>query len=88
MELNIEAQKQEFLTICRASIQREGLEDLLAWLEKADFFTAPASTKYHGGVCRRPLPAFHRRVPVREEASVPDGQAAVGGVCGDRHPVP
>ena len=30
MELNIEAQKQEFLTICRASIQREGLEDLLA----------------------------------------------------------
>ena len=29
MELNIEAQKQEFLTICRASIQREGIEDLL-----------------------------------------------------------
>ena len=27
MELNIEAQKQEFLTICRASIQREGLAD-------------------------------------------------------------
>ena len=49
MELNIEAQKQEFLTICRASIQREGLEDLLAWMSKADFFTAPASTKYHGG---------------------------------------
>jgi len=32
MELNIEAQKREFLTICRASIQREGIEDLLAWL--------------------------------------------------------
>jgi len=26
-----------------------GLEDLLAWMSKADFFTAPASTKYHGG---------------------------------------
>lgn len=49
MELNLEAQKQEFLTICRASIQREGIEDLLDWLCKADFFTAPASTKYHGG---------------------------------------
>ena len=49
MELNIESQKQEFLTICRASIQREGLEDLLDWLCKADFFSAPASTKYHGG---------------------------------------
>ena len=49
MELNIESQKQEFLTICRASIQRKGLEDLLDWLCKADFFTAPASTHYHGG---------------------------------------
>ena len=50
MELNLESQKQEFLTICRASIQREGLEDLLNWLSKADFFTAPASTKYHGSL--------------------------------------
>ena len=49
MELSIESQKQEFLTICRADIRREGLEDLLDWLCKADFFTAPASTKYHGG---------------------------------------
>ena len=49
MELNIESQKQEFLTICRATIKREGLEELLDWLCKADFFTAPASTHYHGG---------------------------------------
>ena len=49
MELNLEAQKQEFLTICRATIHRDGIEDLLDWLCKADFFTAPASTKYHGG---------------------------------------
>ena len=49
MELNLENQKQEFLTICRASIRREGLEELLTWLNDADFFTAPASTKYHGG---------------------------------------
>ena len=48
MELNTNAQKEEFLAICRASIQREGLEDLLIWMGKADFFTAPASTKYHG----------------------------------------
>ena len=49
MELNLEAQKQEFLTICRTEIHRDGLEDLLEWLCKADFFTAPASTRYHGG---------------------------------------
>ena len=49
MELNLEDQKQEFLTICRETIHRDGIEDLLGWLCKADFFTAPASTRYHGG---------------------------------------
>ena len=34
MELNIESQKQEFLTICRVSIQREGIEDLLEWQQR------------------------------------------------------
>ena len=32
MELNIESQKQEFLTIARACIQRDGMEDLLGWV--------------------------------------------------------
>ena len=49
MELNLEAQKQEFLTICRTEIHRDGLEELLEGLCQADFFTAPASTRYHGG---------------------------------------
>lgn len=29
-------------------VQRPGVASLLAWLEKTDFYTAPASTKYHG----------------------------------------
>ncbi len=62
MELNIESQKQEFLTICRTSIHREGLEDLLEWLGKADFFTAPASAKYHGsyagGLCQHAIDVY------------------------------
>lgn len=28
-------------------ISRPGADKLLAWLEEAGFFTAPASTKYH-----------------------------------------
>lgn len=28
--------------------KREGIEDLIAYLEGSDFFTAPASTQYHG----------------------------------------
>ena len=62
MELNIESQKQEFLTICRASIQRAGLESLLDWLCKTDFFTAPASAQYHGnyagGLCQHSVDVY------------------------------
>lgn len=62
MELNLETQKQEFLKICRSSIQREGLGDLLDWMQKADFFSAPASTKYHGayagGLCQHSIDVY------------------------------
>jgi hypothetical protein len=39
--------KQRFFTIFRENVTREGGEELLRWLEGTDFFTAPASTKYH-----------------------------------------
>lgn len=40
--------KQEFLRIVGETVQRDGISNLLEWLEKTDFFTAPASTRYHG----------------------------------------
>lgn len=62
MSLDIAAQQERFLSLCREKIHREGLEDLLGWLtdkKKCDFFTAPASTKYHGayegGLCEHSL---------------------------------
>lgn len=39
--------KERFLAICE-NIKRDGMEDLVKWLEKSDFFTAPASRMYHG----------------------------------------
>lgn len=39
--------KERFLKVAREHIKREGIEDLLASLEKTDFFTAPASTRFH-----------------------------------------
>lgn len=39
--------KEEFLKLLR-SIQREGIEQLIAFIESTDFFTAPASTRFHG----------------------------------------
>ena len=29
------------------TVKREGVQELLAWLETTDFYTAPCSTKYH-----------------------------------------
>lgn len=37
-----------FVDAARKNIHRDGLEDLLAWLEETDFYEAPASTKFHG----------------------------------------
>lgn len=42
--------KEKFIEIYNAKIKRQGAKELLAWLEKTDFFTAPASTKYHGSI--------------------------------------
>lgn len=39
--------KEQFIELLK-STNREGIENLLAFLEKTDFYVAPASTKYHG----------------------------------------
>lgn len=39
--------KDEFIKIYTENISRDGSDRLLEWLEKTDFFTAPASSKYH-----------------------------------------
>ena len=39
--------KEEFLNLLR-SVKREGIDDLIRFIENTDFFTAPASTRFHG----------------------------------------
>ena len=39
--------KEEFINLLK-STKREGIEKLLDFLEKSDFYTAPASTRFHG----------------------------------------
>lgn len=56
--------KEEFMEIYRGSIHREGADALLDYLEKkSDFFTAPASAKYHGayagGLCDHSVNVYH-----------------------------
>lgn len=39
--------KEEFVKIYNDKIKRNGSKELLNWLQTTDFFTAPASTKFH-----------------------------------------
>ena len=56
--------KEEFIEIFKTYITREGSDKLLDYLEhKSDFFTAPASARYHGsyegGLCEHSLHVYH-----------------------------
>ena len=65
----LEMQRDSFLKIFDEQIgDREGKEDLREWLlsDECDFFTAPASTKYHGnyigGLCEYSLDVYDMAV--------------------------
>lgn len=66
MVIDLAANKAEFEELAKKYIKREGVEKVLAWLDSTDFYTAPASTKYHlcveGGLCQHSLNVFHRMV--------------------------
>jgi len=56
--------KNEFIKIFNENIKREGANNLLDWLLTTDFFTAPASTKFHscheGGLLEHSLKVYKR----------------------------
>ena len=56
--------KEQFIDIYKAHIQREGADAFLEWLEKTDFFKAPASTKFHlsreGGLVEHSIHVYER----------------------------
>lgn len=64
MDIDVEKTREEFVSIYEDNIKREGAKELLDWLKKSDFFTAPASTKFHsaieGGLCLHSVNVYHR----------------------------
>lgn len=56
--------KEKFISIYKENIKREGADRLLDYLmsDKCDFFTAPASTKFHcayeGGLCEHSINVY------------------------------
>ena len=60
----IEGNKKEILDIFAQYVHRDGIEKLLDYLvNKSDFFTAPASTRFHGsydgGLAQHSLNVYH-----------------------------
>ena len=56
--------KEELIVIYTSNIHREGADALLDYLEhKSDFFTSPASARYHGayegGLCDHSVNVYH-----------------------------
>ncbi len=56
--------KEEFIAIYREYIKREGSNELLDYIMSTDFFTAPASSKFHnhfrGGLCEHSINVYKR----------------------------
>ncbi len=55
--------REEFINIYNDRIKRNGAKELLAWLQTTDFFTAPASTKFHcaceGGLVQHSVSVYN-----------------------------
>lgn len=56
--------KEEYIQLYEKYIKREGSAELLKWILNSDFFTAPASTKFHsayeGGLCEHSVKVYKR----------------------------
>ena len=67
MVIDLQKNKERFEELVKKYIKRDGVEKLLNWLEKkSDFYSAPASTKYHlaveGGLVQHSLNVFDQLV--------------------------
>ena len=60
--IDTEKDKERFIRIYKENIKREGADKLLEYLLSSDFFTAPASARYHnaavGGLCNHSLNVY------------------------------
>ncbi len=84
--------KDEFLSIWRDNIKREGSKELLNYLLSSDFFDAPASSNFHshfdGGLCYHSILVYKRlRRLVQDEETlygkVPEESIAIIGLLHD-----
>ncbi|NCB48664.1 MAG: hydrolase [Clostridia bacterium] len=63
-KIDVKSAKEKYLKIFKENIKREGAQELLEFIEKSDFFTSPASSKFHsnfeGGLCLHCVNVYER----------------------------
>ena len=63
--------KETFEKIYTENIKREGADKLLEYLRKSDFYTAPASSKFHGnyegGLLQHSINVYNRLIKIVKE---------------------
>lgn len=80
--------KEKFIELLR-STGRENIENVITWLEKTDFFIAPASTKFHGnhegGLVQHSLNVLEifREKIKRYDLKITDGSAIIAALLHD-----
>lgn len=93
--INLNMVKNEFVDIFSTHIKRQGADKLLEYLENSDFFTAPASARFHlaeeGGLCQHSLNVYKRLVKLVRDEYGADYHSVVSdetiAVCGLLHDV-
>ena len=86
--------KDDFIAIYEQNIHREGADNLLEYLKKSDFFTAPASSRFHlaeeGGLVRHSLNVYFRLKELVENEAKPWAENVSDetvAICGLLHDV-
>lgn len=81
--------KERFIALCK-TINRNGIDELLKWLEDSDFYTCPASSRYHGaykgGLLEHSLNVydeFNRLLKVYPEVNAPKESIAIAALFHD-----
>lgn len=85
---NLESNKRQIVNILN-KVERPGIDKLIEWLEKNDFFTAPASTRFHsnyeGGLAEHSLNVYKllKRKVEEHEFKLSDDTVAICALLHD-----
>ena len=81
--------KERFISLC-STVNREGMDELMKWLEENDFYTCPASSRFHGaypgGLLEHSLNVYDelkRLLSVYPEIQVPEESVVIAALFHD-----